>query len=328
MTSNKEVRAARKSYDLSTSAKWATLSSGNHNVQIVAKASGYRDSEKSAAVTVNKPAATVTLSKGTYKFVSQPTAVSSVIQQDIVCTAAADTYSYTLNQIQVNMSTASTRVQLISTVDVMVNSKVSGSNNYAWYNYNDGDTTLLSTPPTITIASDVQVQSDFYDWFIANTNPCIEAGTYQFAETIATFPSNQTIDFTSNGNTYSSFTFPPLGMNYNKASSTNVYVKSTNTWVNQDFRIVTFATTQVCSNSFFTWFKTYASAYTPTYNDCITFTGESSDFNLSVGKRGAKQWNGTVEYSTDHTTWTTWDGTAISSVDKKLYLRGKNNTKS
>lgn len=160
----------RKSYDLSTSAKWATLSSGNHNVQIVAKASGYRDSEKSAAVSVTKAAATVTLSKGTYKFVSQPTAVSSVIQQDIVCTAAADTYSYTLNQIQVNMSTASTRVQLVSTVDVMVNSKVSGSSNYAWYNYNDGNTNLLSTSPTITIASDVQVSAEFYKWAITDGN--------------------------------------------------------------------------------------------------------------------------------------------------------------
>ena len=170
MTSNKEVRAARKSYDLSTSAKWATLSSGNHNVQIVAKASGYRDSEKSAAVTVKKPAATVTLSKGTYKFVSQPTAVSSGIQQDIVCTAAADTYSYTLNQIQVNTSAAHTRVQLVMSVDVMVNSKVSGSSNYAWYNYNDGDTTLLSTPPTISIETDQQVPAAFYKWAITDGN--------------------------------------------------------------------------------------------------------------------------------------------------------------
>ena len=63
------------------------------------------------------------------------------------------------------------------------------------------------------------------------------------------------------------------------------------------------------------------------YTDCITFTGESSDFTLAVGSAGAKEWDGTVEYSTDHNTWTTWNGTAISSVDKKLYLRGSGNTK-
>ena len=61
------------------------------------------------------------------------------------------------------------------------------------------------------------------------------------------------------------------------------------------------------------------------YTDCLTFTGETSEFTLSVGSSGAKEWDGTVWYSTDHNTWTVWDGTAITSVGKKLYLRGKNN---
>ena len=59
------------------------------------------------------------------------------------------------------------------------------------------------------------------------------------------------------------------------------------------------------------------------YTDCITFTGETSDFTL---KATYKEWNGTVEYSTDHNTWTVWNGSIISSVDKKLYLRGSGNT--
>lgn len=59
-------------------------------------------------------------------------------------------------------------------------------------------------------------------------------------------------------------------------------------------------------------------------NPYITFTGESSEFTLTVS--GAKEWDGTVEYSTDLTTWTTWDGTAIGSSSKKLYLRGTGNT--
>ena len=63
------------------------------------------------------------------------------------------------------------------------------------------------------------------------------------------------------------------------------------------------------------------------YTDCITFTGESSNFTLAIGSGGAKEWDGTVEYSTDHNTWTVWNGTAVSSVDKKLYLRGSGNTK-
>ena len=60
-----------------------------------------------------------------------------------------------------------------------------------------------------------------------------------------------------------------------------------------------------------------------TYTDCITFTGETSDFTL---KASYKEWDGTVEYSTNHNTWTVWDGTAVSSVNKKLYLRGSGNT--
>ena len=59
------------------------------------------------------------------------------------------------------------------------------------------------------------------------------------------------------------------------------------------------------------------------YTDCITFTGESSDFTL---KATNKEWDGTVEYSTDHNTWNVWDGSEISSSDQKLYLRGSGNT--
>ena len=62
---------------------------------------------------------------------------------------------------------------------------------------------------------------------------------------------------------------------------------------------------------------------TPSLTDCMLFEGETSDFTL---KATYKEWNGTVEYSTDKNTWSTWDGSEISSADKKLYLRGKNNT--
>ena len=62
---------------------------------------------------------------------------------------------------------------------------------------------------------------------------------------------------------------------------------------------------------------------TPSLTNYIHFEGETSDFTL---KATNKTWNGTVEYSTDKNTWSTWDGSEISSADKKLYLRGKNNT--
>lgn len=60
------------------------------------------------------------------------------------------------------------------------------------------------------------------------------------------------------------------------------------------------------------------------YADCLTFTGETSEFTL---KATNKAWDGTLQWSTDHSTWTTLTGTeAMQSVGKKLYLRGKGNT--
>ena len=57
----------------------------------------------------------------------------------------------------------------------------------------------------------------------------------------------------------------------------------------------------------------------------LSFIG-NEDFTLKTGNT-TKNWDGTLEYSTDTTTWNTWDGTEISSVGSKLYLRGTGNTK-
>ena len=57
----------------------------------------------------------------------------------------------------------------------------------------------------------------------------------------------------------------------------------------------------------------------------LTFSSPSS-FTLKTNN-GAKNWDGTLEYSTDTTTWTTWDGTTeLASSGNVLYLRGAGNT--
>ena len=58
---------------------------------------------------------------------------------------------------------------------------------------------------------------------------------------------------------------------------------------------------------------------------CLTFDG-NEDFTLKTYNT-TKNWDGTLEYSTDTKTWNTWDGTEISSAGSKLYLRGTGNTK-
>ena len=61
----------------------------------------------------------------------------------------------------------------------------------------------------------------------------------------------------------------------------------------------------------------------------LTFSSPNS-FTLAV-KDATKHWDGTLEYSTDTSTWSTWDGTttlssATSGNKNVLYLRGAGNT--
>ena len=57
----------------------------------------------------------------------------------------------------------------------------------------------------------------------------------------------------------------------------------------------------------------------------LSFVG-NEDFTLKTDNT-TKNWDGTLEYSTDTSTWNTWNGTEISSSGSKLYLRGTGNTK-
>ena len=53
-TITSKLAVSRKSIDLTTLPSWENLSDGTHNITIVAKAGGYKDSEPSAAVSVEK----------------------------------------------------------------------------------------------------------------------------------------------------------------------------------------------------------------------------------------------------------------------------------
>ena len=57
----------------------------------------------------------------------------------------------------------------------------------------------------------------------------------------------------------------------------------------------------------------------------LSFIG-NEDFTLKTNNT-TKNWDGTLEYSTNKRAWNTWDGTEISSSGNTLYLRGTGNTK-
>lgn len=58
-------------------------------------------------------------------------------------------------------------------------------------------------------------------------------------------------------------------------------------------------------------------------DNCIMLLGDEGDFSVTATN---VEWDGTVEYSADKSTWIIWDGSAIPSSNNRLYMRGSGNT--
>lgn len=85
---------SQQSVDLTTLSGWADLTDGNHTIQIVAKADGYQDSEKSAGVEVTKSASPKTLEESTWAEIAQ---VSANKQWNAMGWKVGDSKTITLN---------------------------------------------------------------------------------------------------------------------------------------------------------------------------------------------------------------------------------------
>ena len=85
---------SQQSVDLTTLSGWANLTDGNHTIQIMAKADGYIDSEKSAGVEVTKGASQKTLEESTWAEIAQ---VSANKQWDAMGWQVGDSKTITLN---------------------------------------------------------------------------------------------------------------------------------------------------------------------------------------------------------------------------------------
>lgn len=83
-----------KSVDLTTLSGWADLTDGNHTIQIMAKADGYKDSEKSAGVEVTKSASPKTLEQSAWAEIAQ---VSANKSWDAMGWKVGDSKTITLN---------------------------------------------------------------------------------------------------------------------------------------------------------------------------------------------------------------------------------------
>ena len=173
----------------------------------------------------------------------------------------------------------------------------------------------------------------------------LEKGTYKWKDTTSLPNTNiiQSFDFTSkpyNSNVdFEKVTIETSGyIRYSTKQSSldSFYRRPDGNWVTQNsegdeeitigLQTITLSTDQQVSPAFYKWAITDGNLVkqATVYTDCLTFTGETSEFTL---KATNKTWDGTLQWSTDHNTWTTLTGTeAMQSVGKKLYLRGKSNT--
>ena len=86
--------ASQSSVDLTTLSGWANLTDGNHTIQIMAKADGYQDSDKSAGVEVTKSASPKTLEESTWAEIAQ---VSANKSWDAMGWQVGDSKTITLN---------------------------------------------------------------------------------------------------------------------------------------------------------------------------------------------------------------------------------------
>ena len=155
----------------------------------------------------------------------------------------------------------------------------------------------------------------------------LEAGTYKFVNSPAKQNIQQDIAFTSFNTNYIAIAMYESTNRIMYSSEEGPGIVYNGKWSKTAWQTITLSTDQQVSAEFYKWAITDGNLVKQVepaaYTDCLTFTGESSEFTL---KAKYKEWNGTVEYSTDHNTWTVWNGSAVSSVGKKLYLRGSGNT--
>nr|DAD77503.1 MAG TPA: hypothetical protein [Podoviridae sp. ctaNW81] len=168
----------RKSIDLTTLPGWANLSSGNHTIKIKAKGTGYKESELSAGVTVSKAASTVTLEKGTYKFVNTPqfNAPLDYIDQALDFTVSTST------AIRIVYELENHAIQYYNSTDDFVGGY--DGNNGKWIDSTENENTAYQT---ITLDTDQTVSAEFYKWAITDGNLVKQTG-YNLTINYSTVP--------------------------------------------------------------------------------------------------------------------------------------------
>lgn len=283
ITLTSKSNVSKVSIDLTTLTGWDNVSSGEHTIQVVAKATGYLDSAKSTAVSFTKASAKVLLEKGTYQFLER----LSLTYDDDVRPFVEETISGKMNSLSANNTYGDVLNFNYITIDcsggqgnesIDISENVAeDSNNYVvyfgnyddvnrlWEFYKDDDyltTTDNSKLRTIVLEENQYVSQEFYNLLITqgnlvkveettgetwvlNTNPTLIQSTKQFD-----------ISFTSNNNSYTYLKFGEDSIGIAQAlyyGTTQVYEDGNNAWTNAAYKTITFDTTP--TGDLLTWLQ-------------------------------------------------------------------------
>lgn len=256
LQANGTKQSNKLSVDLTTLSGWSNLSSGSHTIKLVAKGSGYRDSEKSEGVSVTKAAETVTLSAGTYKFVDSPggfTSTNDHYQADINFTSKPYDNGNTYIDIDAYYSDGPDYWTMYYHV-TEISPAIAYNSSTGWED---------EEYKTITLSTDQQVSQEFYTWFTANTNKVytLEAGTYKWKDSVDvpdTVGETYSFSFTCNNVDYNSMEttggLSAGGLWYDTAHVVSVGddAKWSN-WINDAYKTITLTTSQTVSAEFYDW---------------------------------------------------------------------------
>lgn len=221
-----------KSYDLSTSSKWANLAAGSHTVKIRAKGSGYADSPFSNEVSVTKAASTKTLEAGTYKWVDSPNIGQQFVEETFVLIQFS---SYGLEY-------DSLKIWLDGDIGLLYYIK-NGEANSAYFTDSGW---VFDDYKTITFSTDQTVSADFYNWAITGGNLVKQESEtwvlneYQYVETTVSYSAS----FSSNGAEFSYILLNDMlgSISYTYADGSGTVIAWKGSWRNDTYRTITFST--------------------------------------------------------------------------------------
>ena len=191
-----EAASSKISIDLTTLTGWDNVTDGEHQISVIAKASGYLDSEKSTAVSFTKASNKVLLEKGTYIIKPEPyfnLATDETISGKMYTLTANDTYGEQTSFDSISLIKKEPgglgSILILNSTD---STYVSCAGSEWKYLNTDGEEFTLSENTqttlkirTIVFETDQYVSQEFYNWVTTQGNFTKEGEQEKYRLTLA-----------------------------------------------------------------------------------------------------------------------------------------------